>query len=164
MNQFPNLPKTPQQITNQYEQGLVNLGYHRKNLPPLWVYNLYEALKPNGKKLNDPSIPYFAATNHSIKHFAALIKSNNLVGPSGKLMTVLEYMEVTYDKQDKSNSTSQIPPLSPSIQALKNLPKLVVEPTSLEDKLADLKAAYLAQNPPSPKPASSPLPYHGPSR
>jgi hypothetical protein len=193
MNQLPNLPRSPLQIENQYKQGLVTLGYDRKNLPPLWVYNLYEALKPNGKKLNDSSIPYFQDIQQGMQDAIDDIKAQRLVGSNGKQMTVKEYMEMVYGKKNKSNSY-QIPPLSPSIQALKNLPKPIVEPTSLDDKLAelkknmpapnpssqpglfygnssplhvsldDLKAAYLAQNPPSQKPASSPSPYRGPSR
>jgi hypothetical protein len=187
MNQLPNLPKSPQQIENLYKQGLVNLGYDRKNLPPLWVYNLYEALKPNGKKLNDSSLPYFQETQQGMLDAVADIKAQSLVGPNGKQMTVIEYIEMVYGKKDRSNSY-QIPPLSPSIQALKNLPNLPVQPTSLDDKLAelkknnpnssvqprllansslnksldDLKADYLAQNPPSPKSPLLPSPYRGP--
>jgi hypothetical protein len=191
MNQLPNLPKSPQQIENLYKQGLVNLGYDRKNLPPLWVYNLYEALKPNGKKLNDSSLPYFQETQQGMLDAVADIKAQSLVGPNGKQMTVIEYIEMVYGKKDRSNSSSQMPPLSPSMQAIKNLPKPPAQPTSLEDKLAelrnnmpvpnpssqpwlyygnsslqdklaDLKAADLAQNPPSPKLPSSPSPYRGP--
>jgi hypothetical protein len=190
MNQFPNIPKTPQQIENHYKQGLVNLGYDRKNLPPLWVYNFYQ-IKNVGKKLNDPSIPYFQDIQQGMQDAIADIKAQGLVGPNSNQMTVVEYMEMVYGKKDKSNSSSQLPPLSPSMQATKSLPKPPAQSTSLEDKLAelrnnipvpnpssqpwlyygnsslqdklaDLKAADLAQNSPSPKPPSSPSPYRGP--
>jgi hypothetical protein len=186
MNQLPNQPRSPLQIENQYKQGLVTLGYDRKNLPSLWVYNLYEALKPKGKKLNDSSIPYFQDIQQGMQDTIDDIKAQRLIGSNGKQMTVKEYMEMVYGKKNNSNSY-QIPPLSPSVQALKNLPK-PPQPTSLEDKLAelkknnpnssvqpwllansslnksldDLKADYLAQNPLSSKSSISPSPYRGP--
>lgn len=153
MNQFPNLPKSPQQIENLYKQGLVNLGYDRKNLPPLWVYNLYEALKPNGKKLNDSSIPYFQDTQQGMQDAIVDIKSQLLVGQNGKQMTVLEYLEMTHGRKNKNNM-SQILPLSPSMQAIRNLPKVSTQPTSLDDKLAELKKKM-----PIPNPISQPWLY-----
>jgi hypothetical protein len=138
LNQLKNLPESPQELKRRYTQSLIKLGYSKTNLPPLWVYNLYQALKPGGKKLNDTTIPFYSATKHGLSYFTSII-STNVPNSKGKSMTIIEYVENTYGKKS-SDLTNQISPLSPKIQNINPQPEADQELLYLYYKLDALKS------------------------